>query len=205
MENVLVNGFDDKRPTSDDSKVPVNIQVKLGDLGSVMRPSRGKITSITYRSPEVYLGKPWTSATDIWSWGIVLFHLIQARLDLNSPGIYDSPPLTDATMTLKQKEDTILSAMCHDFNLRSTDYFKDCDIPVTSSRTETTSETGTEIQGPDRDGDGDGEHWGDRLIARGVDQFDVVFLYAVLQPDPTERMTVSQILETQYLDVYKPE
>ena len=34
MENVLLNGFDDKNPTSDDEKANVDVQVKLADLGS---------------------------------------------------------------------------------------------------------------------------------------------------------------------------
>lgn len=93
MENVLLNGFDDINPASDDEKVPLRMQVKLADLGSgkegiretficvrtcnniliVMAPGRGEVTSITYRSPEVYFGKPWTSAIDIWAWGITVF------------------------------------------------------------------------------------------------------------------------------------
>ena len=37
-----------------------------------MAPDRGNVTSLTYRSPEVYFKKPWTSAIDIWAWGIVV-------------------------------------------------------------------------------------------------------------------------------------
>ncbi|PTU23338.1 hypothetical protein P175DRAFT_0522359 [Aspergillus ochraceoroseus IBT 24754] len=50
--------------------------------------------------------------------------------------------------------------------------------------------------------DSDEEHWTDRLVAQGIPEYDVVFLYAVLQPDPTKRMTVDNIIETVYLDVY---
>ncbi|EAW16894.1 putative protein kinase [Aspergillus fischeri NRRL 181] len=72
MENVLLNGFDDTDPASDDVAIPLRINVKLADLGSVMAPDRGEVTSITYRSPEVYFGKAWTSAVDIWAWGIAV-------------------------------------------------------------------------------------------------------------------------------------
>lgn len=34
MENVLLNGFDDDNPASDDESVPLKINVKLADLGS---------------------------------------------------------------------------------------------------------------------------------------------------------------------------
>lgn len=50
--------------------------------------------------------------------------------------------------------------------------------------------------------DSEEEHWTDRLVALGVPEFDVVFLYAVLQPDPTKKMTVDQIFDTGYLGVY---
>lgn len=38
-----------------------------------------------------------------------------------------------------------------------------------------------------------GEHWTDCLVAQGVPEFDVMFLYAVL-------LTVDQILDLGYLD-----
>lgn len=97
MENVLLNGFDDDNPASDDESVPLMINVKLADHGSgkktktskskhlntklitytlalVMPPASGEVTSITYKSPEVYFNKPWTStsAIDIWAWGIAV-------------------------------------------------------------------------------------------------------------------------------------
>ncbi|EAS37161.2 uncharacterized protein CIMG_02515 [Coccidioides immitis RS] len=39
--------------------------IRLPMEKAVERPSRGTITSIAYRSPEVYFNKPWTTATDI--------------------------------------------------------------------------------------------------------------------------------------------
>lgn len=34
MENVLLNGFNDENPFTDDENVPMRVQVKLADLGS---------------------------------------------------------------------------------------------------------------------------------------------------------------------------
>lgn len=82
MENVLLTGFDDEKAPSNDESVPLMVYAKLAGLGSgkicqqhlmhklikisvVMTPNRGELTSITYRSPEVYFNKPWTSAIDI--------------------------------------------------------------------------------------------------------------------------------------------
>lgn len=71
-----------------------------------MAPDSGEVSSIAYRNPEVYFNEPWTSAIDVWAWGIAvgdptalsltdalicnsIFHLLQARIDFSSPGIYD--------------------------------------------------------------------------------------------------------------------
>ncbi|GIJ86717.1 hypothetical protein Asppvi_005610 [Aspergillus pseudoviridinutans] len=144
-----------------------------------MAPDRSEVTSITYRNPEVYLGKAWTSAMDIWAWGIAI--------DLHSPGIYDS---VIKEGTLEQKAETVRACQCHDFDLRSLEYFQDCDFSAVDD---------LGVNGGLNSGD---EHWTDRLVALGIPEYDVVFLYAVLQPDPTKRMSVDQILETGYLDAY---
>src|SRR5271170_6910964 len=44
-------------------------------LYAVTKPSDREITSISYRSLEVYFRKPWTMSTDIWSWGIMVIPL----------------------------------------------------------------------------------------------------------------------------------
>ncbi|KAF7155868.1 hypothetical protein CNMCM5623_008748 [Aspergillus felis] len=187
MENVLLNGFDDTNPASNDVAIPLRINVKLADLGSVMAPGQDEVTSITYRSPEVYLAKTWTSAIDIWAWGIAYFQLLQAQIELHSPGMYDS---VIKEGTLEQKAEKVRACQCHDFDLRSLEYFQDCNFPAVDDL------------GVNGGLDCGEEHWTDRLVALGIPQYDVVFLYAVLQPDPTKRMTVDQILETGYLDVY---
>ncbi|RHZ46902.1 uncharacterized protein CDV56_103932 [Aspergillus thermomutatus] len=186
MENVLLNEFQDADPASDDVAMPLRINVKLADLGSVMAPDRGEVISITYRSPEIYFGKAWTSAIDIWAWRIAYFHLLQAQIDFNFPGIYDS---VSKGGTLEQKAEMIRACQCH-FDLHSVEYFQDCDYSAVHDHGVRGGLNSSE------------EHWTDRLVALGIPEYDVVFLYAVLQPDPTKRMTVDQILDTGYLDVY---
>ncbi|RMZ45543.1 hypothetical protein CA14_005483 [Aspergillus flavus] len=139
MENVLLNGFNDENPFTDDENVPMRF-----------------------------------------------FHLLQAQIDFQSPGIYDSI-IKDGTF--EQKIEAIWRAQCHDFDLRSVEYFQDCDF----------------ISIADEGGKGglnSDEHWTDHLVSLGVPEYDVVFLCAVLQPDPTKTMTVAEILDTGYLDVY---
>ncbi|KAF7181448.1 hypothetical protein CNMCM7691_000666 [Aspergillus felis] len=207
MENVLLNGFDNTNPASDDVAIPLRINVKLADLGSVMAPDYGEVTSITYRSPEVYFGKAWTSAIDIWAWGIA----VRNSTALNMMGVLNNGPkstfnsskrrliyihlvhIYDSVIkegTLEQKAEMVRACQCHDFDLRSVEYFQDCDFSAIDDRG---------VKGGLNSGD---EHWTDHLVALGIPEYDVVFLFAVLQPDPTKRMTVDQILETGYLDVY---
>ncbi|RAL15866.1 uncharacterized protein BO97DRAFT_421116 [Aspergillus homomorphus CBS 101889] len=71
MENVRVNEFDNDTACADES-VPLRINAKDSDLGSMMASGHGEVTSITYRSPEAYFNKPWSSAIDIWAWRIVV-------------------------------------------------------------------------------------------------------------------------------------
>ncbi|PYI04743.1 kinase-like protein [Aspergillus sclerotiicarbonarius CBS 121057] len=176
MENVLLNGFNNDAAT-EDQEVVGRMRVKIADLGSVMAPDRGDVTSLTYRSPEVYFKKPWTSAIDIWAWGIVYFHLIQAQINFSAPGIYDS---IIKNTTLAQKAKAVQASQIHDFNLQENEYFEGCDFSVVKEVDLAFEE----------------EHWTDRLIARGVPEYDVVFLYAVLEPDPTKRMIAEDIFAT---------
>jgi hypothetical protein len=120
-------------------------------------------------------------------WPTKYFHLLQAQIDFHSPGIYDS---VIKGGTLEQKAEMVRACQWHDFDLRSVEYFQDCDFPAVDDQG---------VKGGLNSGD---EHWTDRLVALGIPEYDVVFLCAVLQPDPTKRMAVDQILETGYLDVY---
>jgi hypothetical protein len=113
------------------------------------------------------------------------FQPLQAQIDSNSPGIYDS---VIKEGTLEQKAEMVRACQCHDFDLRSVEYFQDCDFSAVDDQG---------VKGGLNSGDET-----DCLVALGIAEYDVVFLYAVLQPDPTKRMTVDQILETGYFDVH---
>ncbi|ODM21767.1 hypothetical protein SI65_02611 [Aspergillus cristatus] len=148
MENILLTGFDNENAPSDDESVPLMLYAKLADLGSVMAPSRGEVTSIAYRSPEVYFNKPWTSAIDIWAWGIACFHLLQARINFSSHGVYDCI-IKDGM--LEQKANAVRTVQCHDFNVRSNEYFQNCNCSICDK-------VNVDL--------GD-ERWTDRLVAQG--------------------------------------
>ncbi|KAI0451570.1 kinase-like domain-containing protein [Xylaria acuta] len=86
MENIGITGFDNDKPNENIRE----IIVRIADCGSISEPGRREISSLTYRSPEVYFGKSWNQSTDIWSWGIILAQLLLAQVDFTSPGMYDT-------------------------------------------------------------------------------------------------------------------
>ena len=65
-------------------------------------------------------------------------------------------------VSLKEKEDAILTAMCEDFELHSVEYFKDCNLPPVKEKPSGSEE---EVEG-----------WPDKLAAQGVPIFDIAFL-----------------------------
>ena len=76
--------------------------------------------------------------------------------------------------------------MCDDFDLRSMEFFRDCEFPPSAA------ESGEREKKMD---------WRERLLMQGVEREDVAFLTGVIQPDPRRRMGVEEILRTGYLDV----
>ena len=78
--------------------------------------------------------------------------------------------------------------MCDDFDLRSLEFFRDCEFP------RSVVEDGE--RGKKRKLD-----WRERLLIQGVGREDVEFLTGVIQPDPRKRMGVEEILGTGYLNV----
>lgn len=86
MENILVGGFNNESAGSGKELVTKIADLEMSTLHSIEKfpdvrqlieklvesPSQETISSIAYRSPEVYFSKPWTASTDIWSWGMVV-------------------------------------------------------------------------------------------------------------------------------------
>ncbi|KAK5125015.1 hypothetical protein LTR85_001206 [Meristemomyces frigidus] len=183
-ENVLISGFRDEHPG------PIReIIVRLADCGATIPPSDRRITSITYRSPEVYYRKPWTSSTDIWSWGIVLFHLLEAQADIEAPGLYYSI----CTGSLEDKAAAVRAGIEYDFDLAFNPYF------AADGRSESCVTKVAEAQAHSRDEER--EVWYDRLIKKGVAAEDVQFLLDILNPDPRKRWTAADIVRCGYLEI----
>src|SRR5437764_3830187 len=61
-----------------DGKAPSGIAVKLCDFGmaTLMDPNKStagqEIGAPIFRSPEAFIGQPWGTPTDIWSFGAVV-------------------------------------------------------------------------------------------------------------------------------------
>ncbi|EER40039.1 conserved hypothetical protein [Histoplasma capsulatum var. duboisii H88] len=115
MENVGMQGFENDRPNENIR----NLIVRLSDCGPISKPSQREVTSLTYRSPEIHFGKPWSQSCDIWSWGIILAQLFLARVDFKKPGMYDNI----SAGSLEEKAKAIRDALAIDFNLHSVPYY----------------------------------------------------------------------------------
>ncbi|KAK5144773.1 hypothetical protein LTR04_001475 [Oleoguttula sp. CCFEE 6159] len=170
MENILINGFN---VTSEDSS---SLVTKLGDLGLVMYPAKGKVQPVSYRAPEVYFKDQITQAADIWSWALIFCHLLEAQTSFGDTGIYDD--LYRGTM--KAREQAVRYAITNDYDLRNVEYYKDCVLPMRDAEHVT------------------GNHW-DQLRKGGVSEHDIEFLQWVLNPDPTQRPTAQAILDRDWL------
>ncbi|KAE8163735.1 kinase-like domain-containing protein [Aspergillus tamarii] len=178
MENILVTGFDNDTPS--DGEILVT---KIADLGMVRPPSQGPITSITYRSPEVYFCKPWATATDIWSWGIVYLHLLQAHADFKSPGMFDSLKVEGSSA---DREDAFRAAMAHEFGLHSVDYY-------------TSDSVSRELLPPKDESRTELDHWTIKLLDLGIPKKDIEAVHAALNPVPDLRPTAMDLWEFGYV------
>ncbi|PYH29033.1 kinase-like protein [Aspergillus neoniger CBS 115656] len=152
-----------------------------GLVYTVSKPSTREITSLTYRSPEVHFGRPWSSSTDVWSWGIILAQLFQAQVDFISPGMYDSI----RTGSMRKKRDAIRDQLAVDFDLSSLPFYAEdeqCARILPTPQPETAY------------------MWANTMVEKGVSHEDIQFLVEILHPDPNARLTVREILESEYLD-----
>lgn len=97
MPNILINGFDKERAGDGSS-----LHVSIGDLGIVMPPMKGKAQPITYRAPEVYFRHDITSAADIWAFGLIYCHLLEAQHQFLKLGLYDGLDAREGTMAERE-------------------------------------------------------------------------------------------------------
>ena len=154
----------------------------------------------------MYFNKPWTTATDIWSWGIVVssfilkttpavdhvnvsynltqyLHLLQAHADFEKPGMFDSLKVEG---TLTDKENAIRAAMTREFDLHSIeDYNSD---PDTRQLLPPKDETRTEL-----------DHWVVKLIDKNIPEKDIETVHVALNPVPELRPSALDLLEYGYI------
>ncbi|KAI1354037.1 hypothetical protein F5Y01DRAFT_35422 [Xylaria sp. FL0043] len=181
MENIGITGFDNDKPNENVRE----IIVRMADCGSISQPGSREISSLTYRSPEVYFGKPWGQSTDVWSWGIILAQLLLAQVDFPSPGMYDAI----STGALDNKTEIARERMVADFDLFS--------VPLYTE----------EVEGPfsllpyKRPEPNDIYMWAVEMSEKGVSGEDIQFLVDVLNPRPEVRPTADEIIKGGYLKV----
>lgn len=96
-------------------------------------------------------------------------------------------------LTLEENTAAVRALLSHDFDLSSLDCFRDCDFSFINK------EKSKGVLSFEQ------ENWLDRLFASGIPEREAVFLYAVLKPDPSERMTAEEILDLGYLDFVEEE
>ncbi|KAI1276325.1 kinase-like domain-containing protein [Xylaria sp. FL0933] len=182
MENIGITGFDNDKPNENVRE----IIVRIVDCGSISQPGSREISSLTYRSPEVYFGKPWDQSTDIWSWGIILAQLLLAQVDFTSPGMYDAI----STGALDNKTQVARERMVADFDLFS--------VPLYTEGVE-----GPFCLRPYKRPDPDDIYmWAVEMSEKGISGDDIQFLVDVLNPRPDVRPTAEEIIRGGYLKVH---
>lgn len=174
MQNVMVDGFNVNNAKNDSELV-----VKLGDLGIVMPPCIGKVQPVSYRAPEVYFKGEISSKADIWAWGLIYCHLLEARNRFSKTGLYDD--LETAHGTIPERESAVKYAISNDYKIHDELYFHDVALPQRNDATEK------------------GDQW-EELRARGLADGEVDFLRWVMRADPTKRPSAEQILRCGWLD-----
>ena len=174
MQNIMLDGFDADRPASASGKSP--LQASLGDLGIVMEPMKGTVQPVSYRAPEVYFKADIGPAADIWGWGLIYCHLLEARDNFQNTGMYDTP-----SGSLEERETATSEALANDYGLHSDPSYSGIALPRNDADKHT------------------GDQW-EVLRQRGVEAGEVDFLRWVLRANPAERPSAAQILSSGWLD-----
>ncbi|GAB1732452.1 hypothetical protein NU195Hw_g9473t1 [Hortaea werneckii] len=173
MQNIMLNGFNTSEQ-GDGSK----IVAKLGDLGIVMEPIRATAQPVVYRAPEVFFKGELAQAADIWAFGLVVSHLLEAQRRFSFTGMYDD--LQNGSGSMFEREQAMRSAIANDYDISQEEYYKDCALPINNSNHKP------------------GQHW-DELRSRGLDEDDVEFLKWVMAVDPRKRPTATAVLGSKWL------
>ena len=175
MQNIMLDGFNVNDPAKE-----VNAPVaKLGDLGIVMEPAQGKVQPVSYRAPEVYFKKEITSKADIWGWGLIYCHLLEAQTRFSKTGIYDDLDTGHGTMV--EREEAVQYAISNDYKIEDEPYFQGIPLPPDDTRKHK------------------GDQW-EELRQRGLQDGEVDFLRWVMRADPRKRPSAVQILRCGWLD-----
>jgi len=173
MQNVMLDGFDANTPGNG-----VPLITKLGDLGIVMEPASGKAQPVAYRAPEVFFRGVISQAADIWAFGLIYCHLLEAQGRFSKTGLYDD--LFTGSGSMFEREQAMRTALANDYDLENVEYYKDCALPVRDPSHPT------------------GKQW-EELRKRGLDDEDVEFLQWVLKADPRERPSSQAILDSRWM------
>jgi protein kinase len=172
MQNIMLDGFDGNARESNMG----DLHASLGDLGIVLEPMKGTVQPVSYRAPEVYFKHDVTPKADIWGWGLIYCHLLEARKRFDQTGLYDE---TSGTVT--QREAATAHAVANDYGLFSDKSYAGVPLPQNDKNI------------------GAGDQW-ELLRRRGLEEGEVDFLKWVLRADPKERPSAAQIMETGWLD-----
>ncbi|KAK8159574.1 hypothetical protein IWX90DRAFT_508083 [Phyllosticta citrichinensis] len=181
-----------KTPSLDPHDPPKFI-AKIANPISFIEPNREfegqNLMQCPTAAPEMLFGKPVGFPAHIWSWGIILCHLLESTAGWThgnleyqwTSGLFEYDE-RQWDLRWASGEDWWLKEMVDDFKIDSCDYYADCDMPD------------IEVFKPCA------YDWKERLRIKGVREDDVCFLDWVLDPNPDTRPTSERIMQSGYME-----
>ena len=91
-----------------------------------MEPLNGKAQPVAYRAPEVFFKGELSQAADIWAFGLVYSHLLEAQRRFSNTGLYDDLYIGGGSMF--EREQAMRNAIANDFDIRNVEYYKDLSL-----------------------------------------------------------------------------